>query len=40
MKVFFDTSVFVKRYVEESGSDQVQDICANNACCPESTREA
>jgi uncharacterized protein len=29
MKVFFDTSAFVKRYVEESGSDQVQDICAN-----------
>lgn len=28
MKVFFDTSAFVKRYVEEPGSDRVQELCA------------
>jgi predicted nucleic acid-binding protein len=28
MKAFFDTSAFVKRYVEEPGSDRVQDLCA------------
>jgi predicted nucleic acid-binding protein len=29
MKVFFDTSAFVKRYVNETGSQQVIDICQN-----------
>lgn len=27
MRVFFDTSAFVKRYVEEPGSERVQQIC-------------
>ena len=27
MRVFFDTSAFVKRYIEEPGSDKVIDIC-------------
>jgi predicted nucleic acid-binding protein len=27
MKVFFDTSAFVKRYVEESGTEKVVEIC-------------
>ena len=27
MKIFFDTSAWVKRYVEESGSDEVELIC-------------
>jgi predicted nucleic acid-binding protein len=27
MWVFFDTSAFVKRYVQEPGSEKVQDIC-------------
>ena len=27
MKVFFDTSAFVKRYVEERGSATVEDLC-------------
>ena len=27
MRVFFDTSAFVKRYVEETGSVQVLDLC-------------
>lgn len=27
MKVFFDTSAFVKRYVSEQGSEKVFDIC-------------
>lgn len=27
MKVFFDTSAFVKRYVEEPGTDKVLDVC-------------
>ena len=27
MRVFFDTSAFVKRYVEEPGSDKVMKIC-------------
>ena len=27
MKVFFDTSAFVKRYVEEPGSEKVIEIC-------------
>jgi len=28
MKVFFDTSAFIKRYVDEPGSDQVIKICS------------
>lgn len=28
MKAFFDTSAFVKRYVEEPGSERVQALCA------------
>jgi hypothetical protein len=28
MRVFFDTSALTKRYVEEEGSDQVRDLCA------------
>jgi len=28
LRVFFDTSALVKRYVEEPGSDQVQELCA------------
>lgn len=28
MRVFFDTSAFVKRYVEEPGSDRVQELCS------------
>jgi predicted nucleic acid-binding protein len=27
MRVFFDTSAFVKRYIEEPGSDKVIEIC-------------
>jgi uncharacterized protein len=27
MRVFFDTSAFVKRYLEEPGSDEVIEIC-------------
>lgn len=27
MKVFFDTSAFVKRYVEETGTEKVIEIC-------------
>lgn len=27
MRVFFDTSAFVKRYIQEPGSDKVIDIC-------------
>jgi hypothetical protein len=27
MRIFFDTSAFVKRYVEEPGSERVADIC-------------
>ena len=27
MKIFFDTSAFVKRYVTEPGSDDVMDLC-------------
>jgi uncharacterized protein len=27
MKVFFDTSAFVKRYVEEAGTEKVLDVC-------------
>ena len=28
MRVFFDTSAFVKRYVEEPGSHRVQELCS------------
>src|ERR1700704_3897381 len=28
MRVFFDTSALVKRYVEEEGSEQVRTLCA------------
>lgn len=28
MRVFFDTSALTKRYVEEMGSEQVRDLCA------------
>jgi hypothetical protein len=28
MRVFFDTSAFVKRYIEESGTDKVIEICS------------
>jgi len=28
MRVFFDTSAFVKRYVAEPGSDRVQELCS------------
>jgi len=27
MRVFFDTSAFVKRYIEEPGTDKVTEIC-------------
>lgn len=27
MRTFFDTSAFAKRYVEEPGSDRVQELC-------------
>ena len=27
MKIFFDTSAFVKRYATEPGSDDVMDLC-------------
>jgi predicted nucleic acid-binding protein len=27
MRTFFDTSAFVKRYVEEPGSERVMEIC-------------
>ena len=27
MKVFFDTSAFAKRYIAETGSDKVQNLC-------------
>ncbi|MHC1744015.1 MAG: type II toxin-antitoxin system VapC family toxin [Syntrophobacteraceae bacterium] len=27
MRVFFDTSAFVKRYIEEPGTDKVVEIC-------------
>lgn len=29
MKTFFDSSAFVKRYIEEPGSDSVESICQN-----------
>lgn len=42
MRVFFDTSAFVKRFVEETGSQEVEDICQQAAelglsiiCLPE-----
>ena len=42
MKTFFDSSAFAKRYVDEPGSDIVEEICLNSAylalsiiCVPE-----
>ena len=42
MKIFFDSSAFAKRYIEEPGSDKVEDLCANatllgvsSICLPE-----
>jgi len=29
MKTFFDSSAFAKRYIEEQGSEAVEDICYN-----------
>lgn len=29
MKLFFDTSAFIKRYVDESGSDTVESLCSS-----------
>ncbi len=29
MKTFFDSSSFAKRYVEESGSSIVEELCGN-----------
>ncbi len=31
MRVFFDSSAFAKRYINENGSDTVERICANAA---------
>ena len=28
MKIFFDSSAFAKRYIDESGSEAVDDLCA------------
>jgi predicted nucleic acid-binding protein len=42
MKVFFDSSAFAKRYIEEPGSDTVENLCAqatmlgvSSICLPE-----
>ncbi len=42
MRIFFDSSAFAKRYIEEPGSDQVEDLCAqatllgvSSICLPE-----
>ena len=42
MRFFFDSSAFAKRYIEEPGSDQVEDLCAqatllgvSSICLPE-----
>jgi len=29
MKMFFDSSAFVKRYIEEAGSAAVESLCQN-----------
>jgi len=29
MKIFFDSSAFAKRYIEETGSDLVEELCFN-----------
>ena len=29
MKIFFDSSAFAKRYIDEPGSDSVEAICQN-----------
>lgn len=28
MNLFFDTSAFIKRYIEESGSEEIENLCA------------
>ncbi len=42
MKVFFDSSALAKRYINEKGSDSVEQVCRNAStlgvsvlCCPE-----
>jgi len=42
MKIFFDSSAFAKRYIEEPGSEEVEDLCAqatllgvSSICLPE-----
>lgn len=42
MRIFFDSSAFAKRYIEEPGSDKVEDLCAqatllgvSSICLPE-----
>ncbi len=42
MKIFFDSSAFAKRYIEEPGSEVVEDLCAqatllgvSSICLPE-----
>ncbi|MFH1983766.1 MAG: type II toxin-antitoxin system VapC family toxin [Pseudomonadota bacterium] len=37
MKTFFDTSAFAKRYVDEPGSDAVEDICMSSSALVLST---
>ncbi len=29
MKIFFDSSAFAKRYIEENGSNSVEELCSN-----------
>jgi predicted nucleic acid-binding protein len=42
MRIFFDASAFAKRYIEEPGSEKVEDLCAqatvlgvSSICLPE-----
>jgi predicted nucleic acid-binding protein len=42
MRIFFDSSAFAKRYIEEPGSDRVEDLCVqatllgvSSICLPE-----
>jgi len=42
MRIFFDSSAFAKRYIEEPGSEKVEDLCAqatqlgvSSICLPE-----
>ena len=42
MRIFFDSSAFAKRYIEEPGSDKVEDLCVqatllgvSSICLPE-----